>query len=73
MDSIHPNMSHGDTNSGIYLGIMLSYYWHTPIRHPLGLSCWFQIAALDKIILNWSSWISSACMFSDGKNSSRCS
>jgi hypothetical protein len=29
---------------------------HGPVEDPSGLFCWFQIIALDTVLLKWSVW-----------------
>jgi hypothetical protein len=61
---------HGDENSSSLTGILPSYYLH---RSVLVLSCWFQIRALNMILLNLYIWIPLMCMFWKGKKPSKSS
>jgi hypothetical protein len=50
-------------NSRSSIGIFSKYCLQKFVKCLLVLSYWFQIRALDTIILNWSIWTSSICMF----------
>jgi hypothetical protein len=54
---------YGDVNLNNCIDVQLSYYLHRPNACPLGLSCWFQIRSLDTVLLNWSVWTFSTCVF----------
>jgi hypothetical protein len=42
-DKVYSNISHGDVNSSSRIGILLSYYPHSPIK----VSTWFILLVTD--------------------------
>jgi hypothetical protein len=62
---------HEDVNSSNRIGILLQCCQQTPVKFPLGLSCWLQIRTIVTILLNWTLCASSRRTFSKGKLHSR--